>query len=136
MGLYYRIWVDLITKATSIPENKDRWKLFSMIFMSISMMLNVMLGMTILQKHLLGKYFYHIEFSFFPKYLNNVVSGLLLFALPCVLINYFLIFFNDRYKKLVQKYPYYQGKLFMAYFSVSMFLPLVLLFGAMILYRN
>ncbi|MCD6068925.1 MAG: hypothetical protein K0S33_3751 [Bacteroidetes bacterium] len=91
--------------------------------------------MTILQKHILGYYFYHIELDFLPRYLSNVVSGIVLFALPVVLMNYFLIFHNHRYKQLQQKYPYYKGKLFMTYFLVSLLLPLVLLIVGLILNR-
>lgn len=135
LGLYYRIWVDLIIKARSRPESRNSWALPSMIFMSISMMLNLFLIMTILQKHILGYYFYHIVFNSLPKYWSNVISGIILFVLPCVLLNYFLIFFKQRYKKLLQKYSYSNGKLFVTYFLISMLLPLVLLFGAIILNR-
>jgi hypothetical protein len=127
LALYYRIWVDAIVRAKSRPENRENWPMGTMIFMSVSMTLNLLLIMTILQRHVLGFYFYHIELSFLSRYLSNVISFSVLFILPCVLINYFLIFFRDRYKMLLKKYPYKGGKLFLTYFLVSMFLPLVLM---------
>lgn len=132
LGLYYRIWVDAIKKARSIPENKDAWALPCMIFMSLSMMLNFMLIMIPVQKNIVGYYFYEIELDFLPRYINNVVSGVILYILPVVLMNYMLIFYNHRYLKLQKKYPYYNGKLFITYFLISMLLPLVLLFGEII----
>lgn len=132
LGIYYRIWVDLIVKARSIPENKHAWALPCMIFMSLSMMLNFMLIMIIIQKSIFGYYFYKIELTFLPDYINNIISGVILFLFPVVFINYILIFYNFRYLKLQKKYPYYNGKLFISYFSISMLLPLVLLFGAII----
>jgi hypothetical protein len=127
LGLYYRIWVDVIKRARSRPENQENWPVGTMIFMSISMTLNLLLVMTILQKHILGSYFYYIELNFLPKYLSNVISFTVLFILPCVSINYFLIFYRHRYEKLLKKYPDKNGKLFLTYFLISMFLPLVLL---------
>lgn len=127
MGLYYRIWVDVIQRAKSRPENRENWPMGTMIFMTISMSLNLSLFMTILQKHILGIYFYEIELNFLPKDLCNVTSFAVLFVLPCVLINYFLIFYRHRYEKLLKKYPYKDGKLFLTYFLISMFLPLFLL---------
>jgi hypothetical protein len=56
-----------------------------------------------------------------------VVSGVVLFILPCVLINYLLIFRNNRYEKLLNKYPNYGGKLAHSYFLTSMLLPLILI---------
>jgi hypothetical protein len=127
LRLYYRIWVDAIKRAKSRPENRKNWPMGTMIFMSISMTLNLLLIMTILQKQLLGGFFYHLEFTFLPRYASNVVSFIVLFVLPCVLINYFLIFYRRRYEQILKKYPYKDGKLFLTYFLVSMFLPLILL---------
>ena len=41
MKIYYKIWVDCILKAQSKPENLNNWKVFTMVFMSISMALNL-----------------------------------------------------------------------------------------------
>lgn len=103
LELYYRIWVDAIKRAKSRPENKENWPLGTMVFMSLSMTLNLLLIMTILQKHILNKYFYHIELHFLPKYVSNVVSFTALFILPCILLNYFLIFYRRRYEKLIKR---------------------------------
>jgi hypothetical protein len=127
LALYYRIWVDAIKRAKSRPENQKNWPMGTMIFMSVSMTLNLLLVMTILQKHILGFYFYHIELNFLPKFLSNVISFTVLFVLPCMSVNYLLIFYRNRYEKLLKKYPYRNGKLFLIYFLISMFLPLVLL---------
>jgi hypothetical protein len=136
LGLYYRIWVDCITRAKSRPQNQNNWPSFCMAFMSISMFLNLIVIMTLIQKHVIKQYFYYIKLDFLPKYTNNVVSGIILFVAPCVLLNYFLIFNKHRYKVLLQKYPSrYNGKLFLTYFLISLGLPFVLLFGGLILYK-
>lgn len=125
--LYYKIWTDCILRATSIRANRQNWKPMTMVFMTTCMTLNFMLLMTILQKHILHRYFYEINFDFLPRYLENVLSFVILFILPATILNYLLIFRDDRYEKLIKKYRYHNGKLFLTYFLISMFLPLALL---------
>ena len=135
MGLYYRIWVDCITRLRSREELKKNWHLKSMIFMSISMTFNFVLFMALLQRQILGSYFYKLEMSFLSNYVNNVLTILILFILPCVILNYLLIFKGKRYEKLVEKYPYKNGKLFLSYFLVSMLLPIILMWIGIIFFK-
>ncbi len=127
MKLYYRIWVDCITRLRSREGNKDDWQIISLMAMSIAMTFNSTLLMTILQKHILNHYFYKIIISQFSVFLNNILTLLILFVLPCVLINYFLIFHGKKYEMLTKKYSYYNGKLFLTYFLTSLFLPIIML---------
>ncbi len=133
LSLYYRIWVDCIKRAKQQPANRDNWHVGTMIFMTLAMAFNFVLSMTILEKYVFKIYFYKIELSFLPSRVNNVLTYLVLFILPCFIINYLLIFRNKRYEKLLNRYPYYNGKLFVVYFAVSMMLPIILLVGAIFL---
>ena len=99
----------------------------TMVFMTTSMTLNFLLIMTILQKHILNNYFYTINFDFFPAPIENVLSFMVSFIIPPTILNYLLIIRNDKYEKIIKKYRYHDGKLFLTYFLISMFLPLVLL---------
>ena len=125
--LYYKIWTDIIIRATLIPANKQNWKRMTMVFMTTCMTLNFLLFMTILQRHILGNYFYDIDFDSLPERVENILSFSILFIVPMLILNYSLIFRNDRYKKLIEKYRYHNGKLFLTYFLISLFLPLTLL---------
>jgi O-antigen ligase len=125
--LYYKIWADLILRATSIPANKKNWKIPSMVFMTISMTFNLLLFMTILQKHILNNYFYKIHFDFLPERLENFASFTILFVFPPAILNYLFILRKNRYKKIIKKHQYHNGKFFLAYFLTSMLLPLILL---------
>jgi len=127
MGLYYRIWVDFIVRLRSKEINKNNWKSKSLIFMTISMTFNLALLMSILQKHILSYYFYKLEIPFLSNYENNIITILVLFISPCFIVNYLLIFRGKRYEKLLERYPYCNGRLFVAYFSISMFLPIILM---------
>ena len=127
MDIYYQVWVDNLLRMKSQEKNKHNWKQWSMIAMSLAMTLNFMLFMSILQSYILGISFYVINFPIPDEY-NGVLDILLLFVLPVVVVNYLLIFRNKRYEKLIEKYPYRNGKLAVPYVMISIFLPVVLVF--------
>lgn len=132
MRLYYKIWVDCILRLKSIDANKTDWKYKSMTIMSVSMGFNFILIMVILQKNIFG-YFYEINFQLLTGFQNYALTMLILYFLPCILINYILIFRRDRYLKLLEKYPYRNGKLSLTYSLISIFLPIILIWGGIIL---
>ncbi len=116
MKLYYKIWVDCITKMQSIPANRDSWKFMSLSYMTIAMALDIGLILSVIQLHIVGSIFYDIKFDIFPgEKLDNALSFLTLyFAIP-LSFNYLLIFRNNRYEMLIRKYESNNGK------SVSIF---------------
>lgn len=128
MNLYYSIWTDCILRAKSQPQNHNNWKGYTLLFMSMSMAINLITLMAILQRNILHKSFYNIEFSISQSSkLNALISFIILFLLPPIILNYLLIFRNNRYKQIIGKYKYYNGKLFAKYFLGSLILPFVLL---------
>lgn len=135
MGIYYRIWVDSIIRLRSIETNKDNWKIKGMISMSLAMTFNLILLMSVIQRNILGNYFYKLTLPFLSNIENDILTILILFFLPCLIINYLLILRSNRYEKLLLKYPYYNGKLFIFYFLVSLFLPIILLWIGIFLYQ-
>jgi len=126
LEFYYRIWVDCIVRGRSQPGNRENWKIKSLILMTTAMTFNLALLMIIIQKYVFEIYFYKIALPFLPKSIANLISFLLLFVLPCLIFNLLLIFRNKRYEKLITKYPYYNGKLFVTYFTVSLGVPIIL----------
>jgi len=106
-----------------------------MIFMSMAMTFNYVLIMLLLQKYLSILSFYELKIPGLPPYASNVISFVILFISPCIIVNYLLIFRNKRYERLLKKYPYYQGKLFLGYFLISMLLPIILLWIGIIFFR-
>src|ERR1035437_3006632 len=112
MGLYYRIWMDCITRIRSRAVNKNDWKIKCIIGMTLPSTFNFIFLMAILQRNILGVVFYEIELPFLSEYFNSIFSGVILFILPIISINYVLIFYGNRYERLAKKYPYYNGKLF------------------------
>ncbi len=135
MGLYYRIWVDFIKRALQDPANRSNWKQAGMLFITLAMASNLILIMTILERHVLKRTIYTIDFSFLPSRANSVLSYIVLFILPCWITNYLLIFRNKRYLKLLERYPDYNGKLAASYCVISFMLPIVLLSIGFIFFR-
>jgi hypothetical protein len=135
LNIYYRIWVDCIQRAKMQSGNKESWQTITFFFMTLSMSANFVLIMTFLERSVFKRYFYKVDFSFLPTRLNNLLAYLFLFILPCVIVNYLLIFRKKRYQKLIHKYPYYNGKLFITYFSISLLLPIVLLWVGIIFFK-
>jgi hypothetical protein len=135
MKLYYHIWVDCITRLRSQEANKDNWQTKGMIMMSTAMTFNFVLLMVIIQRNILNYYFYEINIPLFSGFQNYILTILILFFLPCVIINYILILRNKRYENLLKKYPYSNGKFIITYLLSSMLLPIIILFIGMLIYR-
>lgn len=127
LTLYYRIWVDLIKKINDNPNKETNWKSRAILLMTMAMSANLILIMTFLEKKIFKSYFYKIDLSVLPTRLNNVISYIFLFILPCFVINYILIFRKSRYLQFLHKYPSHGGKLAGMYMVVSIMLPVALL---------
>lgn len=120
------IWVDGIKRMRSVAANKGEWKSQMMVYMSIAMALNISMIMSVIQLHIVGHVFYDIEFHIFSfEKLNNALSFFVLYLVIPVALNYFLIYRNNRYERLLQKYKYYNGRLIMIYFFGTLVLTVV-----------
>ena len=129
MTIYYRIWVDCIARAKSIPANQANWKFFTLLFMSIAMAIDFAVLMSFVQKVLLRSYFYKLNVDLFQgTKVDALISGLILFVLPMISLNYILIFRNNRFEHLVLKYKSFDGRLFFSFFFGSLALPFLIFF--------
>ena len=127
LDVYYKIWVDGIVRLRSRPQNKGMWKFYAMTFISMAMAINILLFMVILQQYILKRWFWNFDVKAFgSSRLNDFASFFVLFLLIPLVINYLLIFRNNRYEQLINRYKYYNGKLCATYLMISYFLPFVL----------
>lgn len=134
MKIYFKIWTDCILKARSLPGNSKNWKFYTLIYMSIAMSLNAILLRAVLERNVFNSNFYSLEIDVFPgSKLDALLSFMILYFIPIVILNYILIFWRKNYDDLIKKYKYYNGKLFIGYFLISIFLPFLLLFLGFIL---
>lgn len=123
---YYLIWVDCLVKARRDGRTPN-WRLVSMLMMSIAMTFNLVLIISLLEKFIFGVHVFRIDMPFKSEYWNNVGSFVVLFFMPCVIVNYLLVFRNGRYTELIGRFPYHNGRWFLVYFLFSTFLPISLL---------
>jgi len=103
-NLYYKIWSDaIISFRKNHPKRKD-WKSATFILLTWIQVLN-------LWTILIWLKFFNIlnipliSIDMFPgKLLDDFFAFTIEFALPFGILNYFMIFYNNRYKKITQKY--------------------------------
>ena len=122
MNLYFRIWADAIIRLRSIPKNVGMWKFYSMTFISVAMALNMWFLIFLVIAHG-GITFPHFPFELnvLPgSKLNGFLSFFSSFLLPMLLINYYFIFYQGKWKGLIIKARYRNGRLFMSYFLGSL----------------
>ena len=129
MGIYYKIWVDCILGMKSQKKYKNSWRRESKISMNIPMMANIFIVVGVLQRYIFG-HIYKIRFSYLPLEVNAIISFFILYLFPVMLVNYLLIWRDDKYKKLIEKYPYDEDSiLWVVYFIISLFLPVLWILG-------
>jgi len=128
MDIYYKIWVDCIVRMKAQKKNKDTWRRDCKIWMNVPMIANLFTVMGILQRYVFGPV-YTIRFSSLSLEVNSIISFCILYLFPVILVNYLLIWRKDKYKKLIEKYHYNNGKLAAIYACVSFFLIPIWLFG-------
>jgi hypothetical protein len=126
---YYLYWVDAISSIKANNHKRRDWKFSLFTYTIICNALNLWVVLLWL------KYFnvlsFKVQINLFPgTILNSAIGFIIYFATPFILLNYFLIFYRDRYKKLIEIYPHRNGKFAMRYIFISVLLGFI----SMILY--
>lgn len=127
MNFYYQYWSDAIIGIRRHNPNKADWKTSLYFTTTICNSLNLWVVMLWL------KYFdvYSFDFyvDFFPgTILNSASEFVICFASPFIFLNYFLVFYRDRYKKFVGKHPDKNGWLAFIYSMLSLLVALISFF--------
>jgi hypothetical protein len=128
-NVYYKIWVDAIVFEQTKNGQRRNWKIFTLLPLSIIQginLLTILFWISALTHTKIPLLFDSTIFN--AKGLNTLIP-VLLFFMPFIGLNYLLIIYNQRYKNLIAKYKYYNGKLYLGYFlfSTSIFiLPIII----------
>jgi hypothetical protein len=128
-NVYYKIWVDAIVFEQTKNGQRRNWKIFTLLPLSIIQginLLTILFWIIALTHTKIPLLFDSTIFN--AKGLNTLIP-VLLFFMPFIGLNYLLIIYNQRYKNLIAKYKYYNGKLYLGYFlfSTSIFiLPIII----------
>jgi hypothetical protein len=117
---YYRIWVDAITVERSKKREQGSWKLFTIIPMSILQGINLLTFIFLIRIITHGGVPVVLSFNIFrERALNTFFAGALTFFVPFLILNYLLIFYNERYNDLLRIYRDSNGKLYRKYFLIT-----------------
>lgn len=130
-NIYYLIWADSIISIRKHHPNKNNWGV-------IVFFLNTwLIALNIWVLFLWLKYFRVCEIptfkiDFFPgDIINGFLSFSIVFAFFPGLINYFLIFHNKRYEKIIEKYKFPPNRIAFYYSAII----LILSFFSSVLYN-
>ena len=114
-NFYYIYWADAIQRIRKFHPQKKDWKISLYVFNSWIHALNLFIIFLWL------KYFHMIniklpDINIFPgDMIDGFLSFALVFATPFFIINYFFIFYKNRYKKIIDKYHVKDGNYAMPY---------------------
>lgn len=131
-NFFYLIWADAIISNRKYDKNSTNWKLS--LFFLITMCNALNFYTILIWLKFIYKFSYTIEIDFFPgTILDNATVFIIQFALPFIILNYFLIFYKDRYKKIIQRYPKIKGRPALIYGLISIWVGVIsaLLYGSL-----
>lgn len=103
-NIYYLLWADAIKSIKEHHPNKKDWKWTLLLMNSFVHGLNVWIIIIWL------KYFNiysipFVDFDFFPgDMIDDFLLFFIYFMLPFFVLNYFLVFHNKRYERILEKY--------------------------------
>lgn len=123
---YYILWVDAVTSIKK--KGKDETILLSLSSITSAMICNLLTLSFILD--FLGLKINFMALGYHLLLLFGVNKGKLggaLTALVILLFNYFTIFRNNKIERLIEKYPSYNGKIFIPYILLSILVPMLVL---------
>lgn len=120
LNTYYRIWVDAITAERSKKGEQGSWKAFTIIPISILQGINLLTLIFLIRIITHGGVPVVLSLNIFrERALNTFLAGALTFFVPFVILNYLLIFYNQRYNDLLRIYRDSNGKLYRKYFLIT-----------------
>ena len=125
--LYYLIWSDLLLGYQKKKGLKsEKW--YILFFMSFLFGLNYAPLIFLIPKSLFSINFLYEYFMIDIGFLNGIASGIVIFLLPGLCINYYLIFYHRKYESFTKEYGFHEFKYFGRYLTISTVIPIVLLF--------
>lgn len=127
LKIYYLICVDAIVKTKEV--NNHNWKFATIMYLSAFSSLYFMSLIVILEKLFPNDICFSIFTASQLKDLAYVkMQAVLLYFVPMLLLNYLLIFFNNRYERLLLKYKSSRGKYITWFMLSSIALVLICIF--------
>jgi hypothetical protein len=119
--LYYKIWVDAITATRAKKAEAYGWKLYTLVPMSLLGGINLFTFFLWMKTLVSSRLPLVLPVNIFHyRLINDFISVVVTLFIPFVLLNYLLIFANERYQRLLQRYTAHNGKLYKRYTLISL----------------
>jgi hypothetical protein len=129
-SLYYKIWVDAIKTEKAKRVEARNWKLYTIIPISLLQGINLFTffyWMKVVVNRMLPLFFPVTIFN--ARLINAFISIIITLFIPFVILNYLLIFNNERYEELMIKYKSGDKKLYKKYSLITLglfIIPLII----------
>ncbi|CEN41804.1 conserved membrane hypothetical protein [Capnocytophaga cynodegmi] len=123
---YYTLWVDAVLFIRKKKKSKDIF--YPLVIMVPPLVFNVLCLSFLLD--FLGIKVNILNVGNYFLSLLGIYNNFLGTCIGCIVIlypNYLLIFKGNKIEFLIEKYPNYNGKLFILYWLVSTFVPLLII---------
>jgi len=123
------IWVDAIVYEKAKYGHMRNWKTYTLIPISILQGINLLTIFFWLSIFNI-KIDIFLDFDLFPgNMIDGFLSGIITLFIPFIFLNWILIFRGKRYEKLIKKYRYSKGNIYLMYFLMSIgifILPIII----------
>lgn len=131
-NLYYAIWADLIWSVGKNAKWKSN-KTYILFIMSFLFGLNYYPFLLLLPKIISPFNLFKDFILFNNEKIDMLIRGLIILLVPGYILNYFLIFYKDKYKKIIYLYKSQNLKYFFKYLTTSIIIPIALLILVLII---
>lgn len=137
MKYYYRLWSDAINWARSSIRTIGVWKMLTLGLITLAMSFNIGILCLAIEQVAGNKILiFHLKVQVTKSQsINGFLGATLLFYLPPLLINYFLIFYQEKWKEIRKTYPHKNGKMYKRYVMISVVLPIWVLIIIGLIYK-
>jgi len=121
LNAYYKLWVDAIAFEKGKRNNEVTWKAYTLVPVSLLMGINLftlLYWTNELTHHNLPVLL--IAHIFNNRLIDIFISIIIMYFIPFLLLNYLVIFYNQRYDLLMKIYQNVNGKLYRKYAWISL----------------
>lgn len=126
MKYYYILWSDAINWTRSSIRTIGIWKLHTLGIITLAMSFNLGMLCLIIEKIICSKvpiFHLSIEISSSTS-IDGFLGATLLFYIPPLILNYYLIFKSKKWDMIRKKYTHKNGKIYKWYVAVSVIIPI------------
>jgi len=130
LKMYFKILISSIYTAKNNGPISDIWKFASNFYFATATSVYLLLLFLVINNHLLPNTFNFLLLKM-PngESYNSLLNIAVYFILPIMLLNYYLVYRNERYKTLMENYRDYNNKkTFFIYFMGAFLVILLILF--------